>query len=190
MKIIYVTQTCSYVQWNSSSKFDLFLSEAQKYRDWLQAFLRRKRIVSMNSVAAEVSAVYKDWMSIFNFKTSSTTVQNVWRCKRCSTFKSERLCQEEMHQCHVLIVAFRTNRKIWNDTNWHYKWSICDQQSNCDLRSKLDCWYVLSPSQFGLFKGPPPIKNTFYGQMNTWGRCKRGKKCSMTTAWQTKTFLL
>lgn len=36
MKIIYVTQTCSYVQWNPSSKFDLFHSEEQKYRDWLQ----------------------------------------------------------------------------------------------------------------------------------------------------------
>lgn len=45
MKIIYVTQTCSYARLNSSSKFDLFLSEAQKYRDWLKAFLQRKRIV-------------------------------------------------------------------------------------------------------------------------------------------------
>lgn len=68
MKIIYVTQTCSYVQLNSSSKFDLFLSEAQKYRDWLQASLRRKRVVSMNSVAAEVSAVYENWMAILTLK--------------------------------------------------------------------------------------------------------------------------
>lgn len=45
MNIIYVTQTCSYVQLNSSSAFGLLLSEAQKHRDWLQAFLRLKRVV-------------------------------------------------------------------------------------------------------------------------------------------------